>query len=52
MIDAPSLLKDLQRLLKDLEADLRARTAEVPDLDATTVGVSSRRRGTARVITP
>jgi hypothetical protein len=34
MIDAPSLLKDLQRLLKTLEADLRERTQEVDELDA------------------
>lgn len=34
MIDAPRLLKDLQRLLRELEDDLRERTSEVPAVDA------------------
>jgi type I restriction-modification system DNA methylase subunit len=34
MIDAPRLLKDLQRLLRELEEDLRQRMGEVPQLDA------------------
>ena len=33
MIHAPTLLKDLQRLLKTLEADLRARLEEQAELD-------------------
>jgi hypothetical protein len=33
MIDAPRLLKDLQRLLGELEDDLRERVGAVPDLD-------------------
>ncbi len=33
MIDASRLLKDLQRLLKDFEEDLRERTIEVSEID-------------------
>ncbi|MHA7839589.1 MAG: BREX-2 system adenine-specific DNA-methyltransferase PglX, partial [bacterium] len=34
MIDAPRLLKDLQRLVKELEEDLRERASAQPELDA------------------
>jgi very-short-patch-repair endonuclease len=34
MINAPRLLKDLQRFLKESEDDLRERVKEVPDIDA------------------
>jgi hypothetical protein len=34
MINAPRLLKDLQRLLGELEADLRERVEEVAEIDA------------------
>ena len=34
MISRPYLLDDLQRLLKKLEADLRARVEEIPEIDA------------------
>lgn len=34
MIDAPRLLKDLQRIVKELEEDLRERTSDQPELEA------------------
>jgi len=34
MIDAPRLLKDLQRIVKELEEDLRERSSDEPEVDA------------------
>ena len=39
MIDAPQLLKDLQRQLKSLEEELRERVGEVAEIDEMPFGI-------------